>query len=179
MQDSSIAAKHLELAENLLGGSLTLFGRLTTVAALRDSHTGRYEHALLRRVLDADAAQNVLYRLHRKCFVEWLGLTLAQQRGDLSRYFNSTASENSNSVVLWLDHRLYQSLVPADAPSYEVELFSHDIWLALQSIQYDFDPQKTHFELDIEAPPVEKPPAKERRLSGLLLGWKKRQWSPS
>jgi hypothetical protein len=170
----------LEFAESLLGGSLTIFGRLVSVAALRDPKSGRYQHSLINRLLDEQALQDTLHRLHRKYFVEWLGLTLTQQRGDLTRFFNTGNADSSLSVLVWLDHHLYRSLMPADAPSYERELFTHDVWLVLQSIQYDFEPRKTHYELDTAAPgSSDDRGTREKRLSGLLPGWKKRQWSTS
>ncbi|PWU06147.1 MAG: hypothetical protein C5B51_12945 [Terriglobia bacterium] len=168
--------QHLEFAENLIAGSLTVFGRLVSAAGLRDPRTGRYQHALLSRLLDADSMQDVLYRLHRKCFLEWLALTLAQQRGDLTRTFDRNPSGTAASVLLWLDHHLYQSLIPADTPSYESELFTHDIWLALQSIQYDFEPRKARYELDTEADAA-KPSQPPKRSFSWLAGWKKSQWS--
>jgi len=171
--------QYREFAENLLGGSLTVFGRLLSVAALRDPRTGRYEHAILGRILDGDSLQDVFLHLHRKCFVDWLALTLAQQRGDLTRHFNAGSAEVSASVVLWLDHHLYRSLIPPNAPSYESELFTHDIWLVLQSIQYDFEPRKTHFELDTEVDSGNPRGAREKRPGGLFQSWKKRQWSTS
>jgi hypothetical protein len=170
----------LEFAESLLGGSLTIFGRLVSVASLRDPKSGQYRHTLINRLLDEQSLQDTLYRLHRKYFVEWLGLTLAQQRGDLTRFFNTGDADSSSSVLVWLDHHLYRSLMPADAPSYERELFTHDVWLVLQSIQYDFEPRKTHYELDTAgAGSSGERGAPEKRPSGLLQGWKKRQWSTS
>jgi len=169
----------LEFAENLLGGSLTIFGRLVSVAALRDPKSGRYAHSLLNRILDEQSLQDTLHQLHRKYFVEWLGLTLAQQRGDLTRFFNTSDADSSSSVLVWLDHHLYRSLLPANTPSYESELFTHDIWLALQSIQYDLDPRKTHYELDTAAGSGDDRGAREKRPSGLLQGWKRRQLSAS
>jgi hypothetical protein len=170
----------LEFAESLLGGSLTIFGRLASVAALRDPQSGRYQHSLLNRLWDEHPLQDTLHRLHRKYFVEWLGLTLTQQRGDLTRFFNTGNADSSSSVLVWLDHHLYRSLMPADAPSYERELFTHDVWLVLQSIQYDFEPRKTHYELDTAAGgPSDKLGVREKRPSGLLQGWKRRQWSTS
>ena len=68
----------LEFAESLLGGSLTIFGRLVSVASLRDPKSGQYRHTLINHLLDEQSLQDTLCRLHRKYFVEWLGLTLTQ-----------------------------------------------------------------------------------------------------
>jgi hypothetical protein len=169
----------LEFAESLLGGSLTIFGRLVSVASLRDPQSGRYQHSLLNRLLDEPSLQDTLHRLHRKYFVEWLGLTLAQQRGDLTRFFDTGDAGSASSVLVWLDHHLYRSVIPADAPSYERELFTHDVWLVLQSIQYDFEPRKTHYELDTATTGSSGKRGAPEKRPGLLQGWKKRQWSTS
>ena len=141
------AGSYGPLIECLLNSSPTIFGRLVSVAALRDSQTDTYRHPVLAQVLDQTAAHEVLRREHRNRFLNWLALTLHQQRGDLCRYFDAGDSAQRSCVRYWLNHDLPALLIPADSLPPERSLFMNDVKLVLESIRHDVEPAELRFEL--------------------------------
>jgi hypothetical protein len=134
------------LIECLLSSSQTIFGRLVTVAALRNSRTGTYSHPVLAPVLDSEVANEILRREHRSRFSRWLALKLSQQRGDLCRYFDAGDSTDRSCVRHWLNYDLPALLIPAESLAPERLLFMHDIKWVLESIRHDVEPADLRFE---------------------------------
>src|SRR4051812_26155166 len=116
---SDPASTHGPLVECLLNSSPTIFGRLVAVAALRDSQTDTYCHAVLAQVVDRKFADEILRREHRNRFSQWLALKLSQQRGDLCRYFDAGDSTDRSSVRYWLTYNLPALLVPTESSAPE------------------------------------------------------------
>jgi hypothetical protein len=158
------------LIESLLDTSPTVIGRLVSVAALRDSQTGTYRHAVLAHVINQQAAHEVLLREHSKRFSQWLALTLSQQRGDLCRYFDAGDSAQRSCVRVWLNYDLPGLLIPNESLPPERSLFIHDFQWVLESIRHDVEPEELRFEL---APPL---PATATRDSIAPMKNARRSW---
>jgi hypothetical protein len=147
MMPSDPADSYGPLIECLLNSSLTIFGRLVSVAALRDSQTDTYRHPVLAQVLDQKATNKVLRREHRNRLLQWLALTLPQQRGDLCRYFDAGDSARRSGVRFWLHHDLPALLIPTDSLPPERSLFLNDVKWILESIRQDVEPEELRFEV--------------------------------
>jgi hypothetical protein len=129
-----------EVFERSIQQILTVFGRLSYLAGLRDTADGVYYHIVFNGVMAQEDVDTMIRVAHQRVFCQWLGLSLAQQRGDLARYLgHDTADDDAvDAVVRELrNSRALLGLTPVDAHKHEKELFEKDLLLVMQYMLYD------------------------------------------
>jgi hypothetical protein len=124
-----------DLWKHTLSRLPTVFGRLTYLAALRDSNSGIYRHHGLSSVFGRDESAKALRESHEQTFLEWLSLTMEEKHGDLGRYLDELEDPAPTVVEHWLSSRIYETFVPASAREMERELFSRDLEALLETIR--------------------------------------------
>lgn len=131
-----------DLFKNTLSRIPTLFGRIEYLASLRDSNSGVYRHHGLASIFGREESRTALSQSHDVVFREWLNLSLAEKKGDLSEYFDGL--EDPLPVVLdhWASIRAYVSYVPASARESERELFCAELDVLLETFKC-LDPPET------------------------------------
>src|SRR5438270_8395139 len=72
-----------QMFERSIQQILTVFGRLSYLASLRNPADGVYYHLVFEKVMPQEDLDKMIRVAHQKVFCQWLGLNLAQQRGDL------------------------------------------------------------------------------------------------
>lgn len=107
----------------------TRFGRLVFLCSLRESASGRYSHPALTERFGAEAADRTLCHSHHLVFMEWLRLSLADQKADLEEYLRSMGFSSK-------DLR-YRELVPPSAHEVERMLYIADFEVVLQLISFE------------------------------------------
>jgi hypothetical protein len=107
----------------------TVFGRLTFLASLRDTTSGRYSHEGLLRLLGPEDTDRALCNSHHQVFSEWLRFSLAEQKTDLDEYLSSVGGSRKA-----LD---YHHLVPPTARDVERQLYLTDLETLLELLKYE------------------------------------------
>jgi hypothetical protein len=140
-EPSSSARASAAAAANLLDRTVqqipTIIGRLAYLASLRDPASSRYRHVVLGTLAGEAVVESMLHTSHRALFFQWLGLNLAQQRGDLTRYAGYETREDAVILRQLLDRGAFALLPPDDAEAHERQLFLSDLTFLLQSLIYD------------------------------------------
>lgn len=124
-----------DLFKNTLSRIPTLFGRIEYLALLRDANSGAYRHHGLASIFGREESRRALFQSHETVFADWLRLSLAEKREDLSEYLNRL--EDPLPVVLdhWVSVRAYRSYMPASAPESERELFCAELDVLLETLK--------------------------------------------
>ena len=107
----------------------TVFGRLTYLASLRDTSSGKYIHDGLMRLLGPEDADRTLCQSHHQVFSEWLGFSLAEQKSDLDEYLSIAGSPREALP--------YRDLVPPTARDVERQLYLTDLETLLELLKYE------------------------------------------
>jgi hypothetical protein len=130
-----------DLFKNTLSRIPTLFGRLAYLASLRDSNSGIYRHHGLATIFGREESRKALSQSHEAVFREWLNLSLAEKRQDLSDYL--VRLEDPLPVVLdhWIGIRAYRSYMPASARESERELFCTEFDVLLETFKCPDPPE--------------------------------------
>jgi len=106
-----------------------LFGRLVFLHSLRDTDSGRYSHPLLLESFGPEVADRTLHHTHHQAFMEWLRLSLAEQKEDVDDYLRMSGSD--------VYHLCYRELVPVNAHQVERQLYLTDLEVVLQLISFE------------------------------------------
>lgn len=124
-----------DLFKNTLSRIPTLFGRIEYLALLRDANSGIYRHHGLASIFGREESRRALLQSHETVFAEWLNLSLAEKREDLSEYLHRL--EDPPPVVLdhWVRVRAYRSYMPASARESERELFCTELDVLLETFK--------------------------------------------
>ena len=121
-----------DLWRNTLSGIRTIYGRLSYLAALRDSNSGRYEHHGLALVFGAEEAHKGLRQSHSEVFAEWLQLDLEGQHADLALYLSGLGENRSTVMATWMELKHYQTLVPSSIRGLERRLYLANLVALIQ-----------------------------------------------
>ena len=106
----------------------TLFGKLTTLASLRDGDGEAYTHSASERDYGPAETARTLGRLHVQVFTKWLSMGLEQQTSDFTSYLNGAGGappENAGDLA---------RLGPAGAKAEELSLFTQDLASILTAV---------------------------------------------
>jgi len=131
----------VDLWKHTLSRIVTLYGRLTYLASLRDPNSGAYRHHGLSTVFGREESSKALRESHEQAFIEWLKLSLAEKHEDLSSYFASL--EDPQGLVVepqvvaenWLRSGVYRTVAPSAARPVEAELFCQDLEALLETFR--------------------------------------------
>jgi len=123
--------------EQLLRGellqSLSVFGNLLTVSALRDFVTGRYKHELANRL--PDGGDSILRRIHQQVFIEWLSLSLEKRELDILVWIKSQGVELGQSIKMLRNLESHAVLlIPPTCRNHERKLFLLDLRIVLERV---------------------------------------------
>jgi len=112
----------------------SIFGRLMSLAELRDLKNGTYSYAAASHICTPDTMDRVLRQQHVDTFESWLSLSLEEQTADLSAYVLEHVRKHGDSLQHWRQQISYLALVPSTALIPEVELFRSDLELVLNIV---------------------------------------------
>lgn len=118
-----------ELWRRTLSQIPTVFGRLVYLASLRDTDTNRYAHPSLNSLLSQEDADRTLCHSHHQVFSQWIGSSLAEQKGDLDEYVRDTGGKR---YLL----QQYRDLVPPTARDVERQLYLTDLETLVELLRY-------------------------------------------
>jgi hypothetical protein len=121
-----------DLWRHTLGQIPTTFGRLVFLSTLRDANTGVYSHYGFAQKVGLENAEEALRQSHWRCFCEWLGFTLEQQKADLDFYLSSIDSDRKTILKTWSRTKPYRNLIPAAAIEVERRLYINDLEALLE-----------------------------------------------
>ena len=120
-----------DLFKNTLSRIPTQFGRLEYLAQLRDASSGIYSHHGLASIFGRDESRRALSQSHETVFQEWLNLSLAEKKGDLSAYFKGLDGGGTVALEHWKKIPSYRGYIPASARPSERELFRREFEVLL------------------------------------------------
>jgi len=123
-----IAGPAVEFWRQILLRIPTQFGRLTYIASLRDSITGRYSESGLRRSLDMDDTNRALAHCHYRAFSQWISSSLKDQKADLEEYLLRCGDG-------WEQLEGFRQLVPPTAREVECQLYLTDLETLLELLR--------------------------------------------
>lgn len=103
--------------------SQSLIGQLADLSARRDSNSGRYHDPELICKFGEPLTDLTLRTLHEEVFMEWLRLTLHQQKTDLETYFAALPYSQHVVALTWSILDSYRSFLPATVATHERDLF--------------------------------------------------------
>ena len=115
-----------ELWRNALSRIPTVFGRLAYLATLHDPATRQYAHPTLSQTLGREDADRILRHSHHRVFMQWLTLSLAEQKADLDEYFAGPPSALR-----------YRDLPPPNARDVERQLYLTDLETLLELLPFE------------------------------------------
>jgi hypothetical protein len=124
-----------DLFKNTLARIPTLFGRLAYLASLRDSSSGVYRHHGLASIFGRDESRKALLESHQAVFQEWLNMSLAEKKEDLSEYFDGLEDPRPTVLEHWTRIPTYRSYMPASARPSERELFGIEFEVLLEAFK--------------------------------------------
>ena len=116
----------------------TEFGKLAYFAALRNAHTGIYEHHGLAAMFGEEESRAALTSSHAETFANWLTLPLERQKADLDAYLAELDEDRAGVVLNWLSSRSYQSFAPALARDAAKALFMSDMRVLLGILKHEY-----------------------------------------
>jgi len=116
-----------DLWRHTLSQISTTFGRLVFLSTLRDPNTGVYAHYGFAQRVGEEAAGAALLQSHCRCFSEWLGFSLEEQKADLDLYLSGIDSDKRTILYTWIRTKPYRNLIPASAMAVERELYNSDL----------------------------------------------------
>jgi hypothetical protein len=115
------------------------FGKLTLLASLRDASTGRYTDPLVALIY-GNHLHAVLEHRHQDIFFAWLGLGLATQSIQVAQHLADYGPDQNALIERWIQERLYDELIPANAGAVERQLFVSDLMTILLLLQSKMNP---------------------------------------
>lgn len=101
----------------------TDFGRLASVARLRDVTAGQYHHPALEERYSESAVHEALLYCHEELFARVLETPLDRQGRDLRAHFARIDAPVDEIVVRWIELEFFRSFVPLGTPPHLRDLF--------------------------------------------------------
>jgi hypothetical protein len=117
------------LWRNTLSHIPTIFGQLAYLATLRDPATGQYGHPALTKTLGIEEADRALRHSHHRVFMQWLMLSLADQKSDLDEFLDGSGGPPDN----WN----YRDLPPQNIRDVERLLYLTDLETLLELLSFE------------------------------------------
>ncbi len=117
----------------------TSYGRLHTVAALRDQESGLYRCNALSSTFSGEAVHETLDFCHKQLFYRTLESSLEAQAADLRDFVGPKARDIKHTGANWKDLKSYRFLVPSDAPRYMGNLFISNVRFLLEVLSKERD----------------------------------------
>jgi len=117
----------------------TSYGRLHTVAALRDHESGLYRCNALSSSFSGEAVHETLDFCHKQLFYRTLESSLEAQAADLRDFVGPKARDIKHTGANWKDLKSYRFLVPSDAPRYMGNLFISNVRFLLAVLSRERD----------------------------------------
>jgi hypothetical protein len=108
------------------------FGRLYYVSSLKDSGTGRYEHAGLMSLYSENAVQAALSHCHEELFSRILETPLQEQECDLHTCLGAAGDDYWDVIESWQRDRSFQLMCPDGVPGYLQDLFCSNLCVLLE-----------------------------------------------
>jgi hypothetical protein len=105
----------------------TTYGRLSYLASLRDSNTGKYRHHGLFSTFGRKEGAEALERSHDEEFARWVNFSVEEKYDDLKVYLATVEDTEKTVLRHWLHSRVFRSYVPASASEAQKKLFSEEI----------------------------------------------------
>jgi hypothetical protein len=124
-----------DLWERTLSQIGTQIGRLAYLARLRNPETERYEHHGLSAVFGEDVAEDALRRSHRETLVEWLTLTLEEQKRDMGVYLDGLPQSRRKLLQSWDRGQGYLNFLPAECSFGERVAFTSSCEVIVKSLR--------------------------------------------
>jgi len=124
-----------DLWKHTLSRIPTLYGRLTYLAALRDSNSGIYRHHGLSTVFGREESGKALRASHEQAFLDWINLPLAEKSADLNGYVAGLDDPSKLVVEHLLTSGIYRTQAPDSARKMEREFFCSDLETLLEIIR--------------------------------------------
>ncbi len=115
----------------------SLFGRMVYLAALRDPHSGQYQHFGFAQRFSEREADKTIRRSHVNVFTDWLCFSLEQQRGDLEIYLDSVGQDRQTILANWREWPPFMNWIPAQSRSADRELFRSDLEMVMELVRQD------------------------------------------
>lgn len=114
----------------------SVFGRLVSVAEMRNSESGRYESPLCR-AYGSDTVDRTLREMHREVFSTWLSFRVQQQERDLTVWLASLNPGVAEGLQLLqaMSKRL-PTLLPPQHVEPERQLFFQDFQLVSTMVRW-------------------------------------------
>jgi hypothetical protein len=128
-----------DLWRNTLLRIPTVYGRLSYLASLLETDSGRYRHHGLADVFGRNESHAALRDSHMEVFREWINLPLRDRHADLKQYLVSLPERSERVIRNWRRSRVYRNSVPVAAGAMERELFHADIEALLRLLQNAVD----------------------------------------
>ena len=119
------------------------FGRLAYIASLRDPNSGAYRHFGFSQRFSDKTVDKTIAHSHLNVFMDWLCLSLEQQKADLETYFSSVDGEREAVLANWRTWPPYMNWLPAQSRAADRELFQSDLEIVLDLITRDFGAAST------------------------------------
>src|SRR6266850_1019765 len=121
-----------EFALGTLAQVPTFYGRLHTIAALRDQERGLYRCNALSSTFSGEAVHQALDFCHKQLFYRTLESTLEAQAADLREFVRPKARDIKHTGSDRNNVESYRFLVPCDAPRYMRNLFISNVRFLLE-----------------------------------------------
>lgn len=116
----------------------TVIGRLAFMTSLRSPATGGYEHFGLAQRIGAQAADQLLRRIHAELFESWLCFGLERQKEEIEEYLSTLGSDKREILWNWLYLKPWIAWIPAESRDVERILFDTDISAALELLRIEY-----------------------------------------
>jgi hypothetical protein len=116
------------------------FVQLAFLASLKDGNDGHYHDPLAGLLYGEEAIDAALQAKHREVFSHWLGIGLTEQMAEVAEYLAAQDEDHSSLISIWLQDKVYESLIPGAVSEAEQSLFSSDVKTILQLLQVRLGP---------------------------------------
>lgn len=127
-----------DLWERTLAQIETRMGKMAYLSRLHNPETDRYEHHGLMTVFGEEAAEDALRRSHEDVLMSLLGLSILDQKDDVSKYVESLPQSKRRLLSSWEKNRSYQALLPNRATDAQRILFEANLRLIIQHLKGEF-----------------------------------------
>jgi hypothetical protein len=108
----------------------TLFGRLAYLASMREPGSDHYQFSALSQAVGREEADRILRRSHYQLFVQWLALSLAEQKSDLHEFLRGSVSGLEVPI---------REMPPANVHEVERTLYVNDLELLIELLRFERD----------------------------------------
>jgi hypothetical protein len=116
----------------------SVFGRLTFLAGLKNSETGRYTHFYLNAWLGTFEADKVIRASHLGAFFEWLSFNLQEQHADLNLFLAGVEGHRRQILAACAVLAPHVWCIPDEADEYERRLYLADLEAILEPLYSEY-----------------------------------------